>query len=245
MADKNRGSFNANITVALVLIAIGFALILDNLGVWNFNIWKLWPLVLLGIGLSKLQSKRSEDRSSGIIFLCIGGVFLLINFNILSWRFIWTFWPLILILGGLAILLRHKNSGSGTETIFSGMGAFGRGSRDASEHYINSMTVFGGNDKNVISDRFEGGTVTTIFGGTTMNFRGASLAPGDNVLDQFTLFGGLEIVVPQGWHVVKKTLPIFGGVEDKRLNQEGTPINDDRKLIIKGLILFGGLELRD
>jgi len=48
----------------------------------------------------------------GILFVFIGGIFLLENFGIIdfSWYYIWRLWPLALILIGLNILLSRVNS---------------------------------------------------------------------------------------------------------------------------------------
>lgn len=52
----------------------------------------------------------------GIIFLVVGGLLLLHNFNviILGWHFIWRFWPLVLILWGISLLIKDK----GTKSVF-------------------------------------------------------------------------------------------------------------------------------
>ena len=55
--------------------------------------------------------KTNNERKGmfgGIIFITIGIIFLLNNFNLLPWSvwsILWRFWPLFLILGGLEMIL--------------------------------------------------------------------------------------------------------------------------------------------
>ncbi len=55
---------------------------------------------------------KSDKIFWGILFVFIGGVFLLENFGIIdfSWHYVWRFWPIILILTGVNILFSRSNS---------------------------------------------------------------------------------------------------------------------------------------
>jgi len=47
----------------LVMITVGVALLLSNLGYVKFSsVWKLWPLVLIGVGLNILFSQGSKGK---------------------------------------------------------------------------------------------------------------------------------------------------------------------------------------
>ncbi|MBK0382147.1 hypothetical protein I5M32_04170 [Pedobacter sp. SD-b] len=48
----------------------------------------------------------------GIIFVFVGGIFLLENFNVIdfSWGHIWRFWPLLLIISGVNIIFARSSS---------------------------------------------------------------------------------------------------------------------------------------
>ena len=46
-----------------VLITVGVALLLSNLGYVKFSsVWKLWPLVLIGVGLNILFSQGGKGK---------------------------------------------------------------------------------------------------------------------------------------------------------------------------------------
>jgi len=47
-------------------------------------------------------------NTGGIVLILIGVLFLLFNFNILSWHVIWKFWPLILVGIGASMLIPRK-----------------------------------------------------------------------------------------------------------------------------------------
>ncbi len=47
----------------LVLITVGVALLLSNLGYVQFSsVWKLWPLVLIGLGLNILFTQGGKGK---------------------------------------------------------------------------------------------------------------------------------------------------------------------------------------
>jgi hypothetical protein len=50
--------------VALVLIATGVLLLLDNLGIlWIDHVWNLWPLSLIAVGAAELIHWRKQNQA--------------------------------------------------------------------------------------------------------------------------------------------------------------------------------------
>ena len=222
-----------NFWLAVILIAVGILFLLDNLNVLDIgNFWEFWPVILIAVGLMKLTGSNFQDKSSASVLIGIGLLFLLLNLNILYWDEIWQFWPLILILIGVSIIFKHTN----------------RSESDGSKHSenrIDIVAIFGGNSKTITSDYFEGGNITALFGGVKLDFGQAKLAEGENVLDVFAMFGGAEIRIPKDWNVQIKGVPIFGGFEDGRHSIPAEEKTKGRTLVIKGFVMFGGLELKD
>ncbi|MFQ5753611.1 MAG: LiaI-LiaF-like domain-containing protein [bacterium] len=224
-----------NFWLALGLIFIGVLFLLDNFDILDIgDLWQFWPLILIGIGILKLKSSHYQDRGSAITLLIIGVVFLLLNFDILDWGDIWQFWPVILILIGISIIYRRYAWKSNSE----------KQNKTLSEDRVDVVAIFGGNDKIITSDKFEGGNVTAIFGGANLDFGNAKLAAGENILNIFTMFGGTELYVPNDWHVIIKGFPIFGGFEDTRRKLPSEDLPKDKILVVKGLVIFGGLEIK-
>jgi predicted membrane protein len=152
----------------------------------------------------------------------------------LRWRTVFQFWPVILILIGISIIYGRYRRASGASEAGEAI----------SDDYIDAVAIFGGTERVVASQNFRGGNATAIFGGAKLNFGRAKLSAGENILDVFTLFGGTELHVPDDWNVIIKCVPIFGGCEDSRrkMNEEETAKN--KTLIIKGLVLFGGIHIK-
>ena len=117
-------------------------------------------------------------------------------------------------------------------------------SDDPEADEVDELGFFGGGERVSTSQEFRGGKLTAIFGGTVLNLLNAKLAQGTNVLDVFVLFGGTEIKVPADMNVKVKVTAIFGGFGDERKQIVEDDENDGSELIIKGLVLFGGGELK-
>ena len=65
------------------------------------------------------------------------------------------------------------------------------------------------------------------------------------VLEVSCIFGGVELRVPETWYVHSRSLPVFGGFEDKtRQPKVDPPAGTKRKtLIVTGVVVFGGVEI--
>jgi predicted membrane protein len=219
-----------------MLILLGVYLLLENLGfIYIGNLWDYWPLILVGIGLVKLLNSNFKDIYSAGILIVIGLLLLLISTDYLYFDDIWQFWPLILVFIGARIIWNHYIREDKP------------GYREAatSQDRVDAVVVFGGREIRVTSDHFEGGNIISIFGGAEIYFANSRLAPGNNVLDVFVMFGGAELYVPRDWNVVIKGLPLFGALEDERRASPPEEFSTENTLVIKGLVLFGGLSVKD
>ena len=63
--SRSCGGPSAAITaLALMLIAAGVLLLLDNLGIlWIDHVWNLWPLSLIAVGVAELIRWRKQSQS--------------------------------------------------------------------------------------------------------------------------------------------------------------------------------------
>jgi hypothetical protein len=80
-----------------------------------------------------------------------------------------------------------------------------------------------------------------VFGGAEVDLRDTVPSPGA-ALDVFAAFGGVEVTVPEGWNVVTRGLPLFGGI-DNATAKEAVPA-DAPTLAVNATVLFGGLEIK-
>ena len=216
-----------------IFLVIGSLLLLDNLNLFNIRIpwyfftWQMF-LILFGVFIIAVREKIGV----GLTLITIGGIFLLSEFYYWNFWDIIGLWPVIFIVIGLSLIFRRSKYGG-----FDGK-------KNADPDHVDELGFFGGGEKMVTSQEFKGGKLTAIFGGTVLNLLNARLAQGTNILDVFILFGGTEIKVPADMNVKVKVTAIFGGFGDERKEFVDNGENEDSELIIKGLVLFGGGEIK-
>ncbi len=83
-------------------------------------------------------------------------------------------------------------------------------------------------------------SVLTLFGGTELDLTKAVFTDNTCEINVFCLFGGVEIKVPEGANVRNDCIAIFGGADTKT----NPPVPGAPTVIVKGVIGFGGLEVR-
>jgi hypothetical protein len=105
----------------------------------------------------------------GILFIFIGGIFLLENFGIIdfSWYYIWRLWPIALILIGINILLSRVNSKIGViATVVITVIALGfvtiKGLKNGGNH-ANLSWTFSDHDGDADSSSLDGEESTSTF----------------------------------------------------------------------------------
>jgi hypothetical protein len=104
-----------------------------------------------------------------------------------------------------------------------------------------TISAFGGIDR---KGRWRVGhrhLVVSIFGGSDLDFREASLEGGETTISVFDLFGGTDLYVPEGVEVDFSGFGIFGGSTEHghdRPTRPGAPV-----LRVKAFSLFGGTDL--
>ena len=228
MNKDNRAIFG------LFLILFGSVLILKNLDLLPWELHRLifsWPTLLFALGALFFLGKK--DKTAGIVLMAVGGAFMLPI--IFDWAYNWhrLFWPVILILVGV-VIIRKRNDGFLKDQTRSGSGT----------DYIDELNVFGGGEKIINSNNFKGGKITCVFGGAELNMKSAQLAEGTNVIDVFTMFGGCTLVVPSDWDVKVEISAVLGGVADKRTPTTNYIIEPKKELVIKGLAILGGCEIK-
>jgi predicted membrane protein len=234
---------NKRVVTGGIFLVVGSLLLLDNLDIFRFNIpsyffhWYTF-LILLGVFFATVKEKVGV----GLTLIIIGGIFLL---DEMSYYYYWdidfrdfaNFWPLIFVAIGLSLIFKNRNGSEGSQQKKS----FDKGS---TSDYVDELSVFSGSEKIITSKEFKGGKMTSIFGGTSLNLVNSDLAQGTNILDVFVLFGGTDIVVPSDMNVKVNVTAIFGGFSDDRKMIAENEDNNGKELVIKGLVLFGGGEVK-
>ncbi|WP_439182048.1 LiaF transmembrane domain-containing protein [Carboxylicivirga taeanensis] len=215
------------------LIAIGVLLLLGNLGYLPYEVTDVifrWPMIFVAIGIFNLIKK---EYTAALITLSIGAFYLLPHLiDGISYRDIFKFWPVLIILIGGAFYFKRREQAPMYRT-----------SKGADE-FIDEVDIFGGGVTQVESKNFKGGKITAVFGGGDVYLDRCLLSPEGAVLDIAMVFGGTKIIVPRDWNVKTEVVSIFGGFADKRNFFSETGVDPSKTIIIKGVAIFGGGEIR-
>jgi hypothetical protein len=223
-------AFTPKLVVGIAIIVAGLLMTLDNI-LPSHEIariaFKFWPLILVAMGLAKLRGEG--DRGVVPWLLIGGGIFgLLVTFGVHNFEdFIG---PALLLAVGIFIVTKALQQHRGSPAELKSSAAFQSGS-----------AIFSG-WKRRHTGLFKGSELTVIFGGFELDLLQAHLEGDSARVDLFVLFGGGEIRVPEGWEVQTPLTFLAGGVSDK--TRPPSSAGPRPQLILTGLVLFGGVELR-
>ncbi len=242
MYNSGRGHVWTGIFILLIGAAALVKASVTDLPDWVFS----WQSFLIALGLF-IGIKHRFRGAAWFILMMVGGVFLVRDIypDLYLRRYIW---PIVLMVLGAFIILRprrwHGNKDERDEKKNAGPGDPIMGEREtwSKDDYVDSTSIFGGSKKNILSKDFRGGDIVNIFGGTELNLSQADIK-GRVPLEMTTIFGGTKLIVPPNWAVQSEAVTIFGGLEDKRPVQ-ASPESADKILILKGTVIFGGIEIK-
>jgi len=258
-AAVSRGS--TRLVAGAILIGLGILFTLDSFGFLTAgHIIRYWPLVLVGAGIAKvLESRLPGQRAGGFVLIAVGGILLLWTLHIFFFR-VRDLWPLILLLVGgslvwQALANRRASSdatgeGSPAERALAGAReglAASRGWSAAPSDagsVLNEFAIMGGGDRVVRSQDFRGGEITAIMGGFGIDLRGAAIAGDSATIHIFTLWGGVDLKVPEEWNVVMAGAPILGVFTNSAKSfRQGDAAA--KTLYIRGAAIMGGVEVKN
>jgi predicted membrane protein len=223
--------------VGLFVIGIGLLFLLDNLGWLDLDLRvHLIPTVLIGVGMLKLlQTRTRSGMVVGGAMIAAGCLFMLkaMGYLDVDWRMLW---PVFIIAAGFAVVFKSNIS---RKALGQGDGLL---NKEVDESVINLTAIMGGYKNRLTTQDFRGGEITAIMGGGDLDLRQSSIN-GDAVLNLFVFCGGITIKVPIDWTVVIDGMPIMGAFEEKTVPPAA--INSGKRLILRGYVIMGGVEVRN
>jgi len=197
----------------------GLWLLGQEIGLITISIWALWPLVLVLVGGTIIWRAFSPPTC------CPPGV------RPDAGRKSWTTTP---------------TPASGGETAPSGGPAPERpavgGSQSGGGSVIHGFAMLGAQERSAGSAEFRGADLVAFMGACKLDLRRATMVGDEAVIDVLALMGGVDILIPETWTVDSRVLPLMGGVGDHT-----HPIAGGRpqRLVIRGLALMGGVEVKN
>ena len=211
-----------------------------------------------------MTSTRRNLPVGALLLIGVGVVLLLQTTGVVTQR-IWVdiirLWPLAVVLAGVHMLIgeRLPYVAAAVTAVFlaaaiagaavindRGSGQIiGRGpSAVSADDQIELIVVFGGSERRVVSQSFDGGEATAVFGSAKLDLREALLDSAGARLELTAVMGSVEVIVPKGWDLMlEDATQVLGSVTDQRASKEalaGSP-----RLEVEATGVFGSVVLKD
>lgn len=227
------------LVAGVLLILVGILFAVDHMTglIEAGDLFDYWPLILVGIGITKLANAREQgERVGGIVLLSIGGLFLLNNLEFLNFR-LRSMWPFLLLVIGGALIWQALRRSSAPRAA-----AAPSGERAGSR--LDEFAIMGGGDRVITAQDFQGGEVVAIMAGFEIDLRQAAISGEEAKVEVFTLWGGIDFKVPEEWEVVVRGTPILGVFTNSARPKK--PVEGPRpRFIVEGLAIMGGVEIKN
>ncbi len=222
-----------NMIWGLVFIILGVIIGTNALGITNIDIffngwWTLFIIIPCLAGLFKETSKLGN-----LIGLVIGIALLLSCQNIISFDIIWKLtFPTILVIIGINIIFKDVFNSKINEEIKK----LNKNNLDN-----NYCSTFSSQKIKVDKEKFKSTNLDAVFGGIELDLRN-SIIEKDVIINCSSIFGGIDIYVPENVKVKIKSNSIFGGVDEK--NKKKSTNENSPTIYINATCVFGGVEIK-
>ena len=221
-----------NVLWGIVLIVVGLIIGGNALGITNINIffdgwWTLFIIVPCFIGLFK-----EREKTGNIIGLLIGVALLLCCQDLLNFDMIWKLaLPTVLIIIGISFIFKDTFNSKISKEI----NKLNENRPKDSEY----CATFSGQNVKFDGEKFNGAELTAVFGGVKCDLTKA-IIENDVVINATSVFGGIDILVPENVKVKIKSSSIFGGVDEKKKSDT----TDGHTIYVNATCIFGGVDIK-
>jgi hypothetical protein len=210
------------------LAAVGVLFLLDSAEVLDAGdaIAAWWPGAIVALGLFHAASGRGLTGGA-VALIGIGAALLGVTSGVFgsdAWGYVW---PAALILIGIWLIV-----GWGKRL----------GARPADDDEIDGIAVLGSALHTTRSKGFRRASLTAVLGGVTLDLNDALPIAGGAAVSVTAIMGSVVVLVPSGWVVEIRGLPLMGGWDDttdRAATGPGAP-----RLEIQALCVLGGLEVK-
>lgn len=223
----------SSILWGIVLVAAGVIFALNAFEITDISIffdgwWTLFIIVPCTIGLFS-----EREKTGNLIGLLIGVFLLLCCQDILSFDMLWKLAvPAIIIIIGIKMIFGGIFGNKGAE-IMKKLKENGKEPKYGTATFSEQNMSFDG-------ELFEGAELNAIFGGVKCDLRNAVIDK-DCVINATAIFGGIDILIPDGVNVKVRSNSIFGGVSDKRYRNSK---ENTFTVYVNATCMFGGVDIK-
>ena len=220
-----------NVIWGLVFIILGVVFGLKALGIADINIfftgwWTLFLIIPGFIGLFK-----AKDKTGNMILLIIGVLLLLGSQDVLSFAIIWKLiFPVILVLIGVSCIFKGITGNDLRDKI--------KEVKCDDKDNLKCDAIFSG-QKVVVDNTILGAEVNAVFGGLELDLRDAKLKK-DIVISASSIFGGIDIFLPEDVNLQINSTNLFGGVDDKSKKNKEAKVT----VYLNSTCVFGGIDIK-
>ena len=238
MPEKTSSPLTSRSIFGLIIVTIGVLLTLDNLGLVEIgDLWQYWPAILVLIGVAKLSAGTTAGRGGGLFWLAAGLLLLVpVVFEEVEWEDIWRFWPVVLIVLGISMVARSFSDRRPLVPVAVVVVA-----PPPAAGEVRAIACLSTVRRTIEEPEFRGGDLTAVLGSCQIDLTRAGLAAEGAVIEIFAFWGGIELRIPEDWALDLQASVLMGGIEDKTQSQDSSA----PRLVVKGLALMGGLEVRN
>lgn len=224
----------------LIIIFLGLALLLNNLGITDLNIEEVittyWPVIFIIWGLDLFIDKASRRVRSNLF---LGAILIILGLSIIGrnlelfyfdFSLLWNiFWPLILIFIGINILKAGTTSRESNWAIMSG--------------------IERKNDWKLSNQSY-----IAFMGGIDLDLRVAEIPEGNTYLQLTAIMGGIDIIAPGDVEIICKNTSFLGGIDffheeaggiyTSKEYEHKTNVETKKRIIINSQCIMGGIEIK-
>lgn len=218
-----------HVILSVFLFIVGILIIGNAFSIWNVNVFfkGWWALFIIIPALEAFLFQNGKSASFYALLLGVGIILYnqeIINFDIFWKTLLACFIVLIAVNLFVSIFRKDKVVKSRNRSVPLYVGIFGEA------------------DEKVINDDFEGCTCISLFGSVDLDLSDVKLKK-DIYIKTKSIFGGVDIFLPEGVNVITSGISILGGTENKVKKSS----KEKKKVVnvyIESFCLFGGAEIK-
>lgn len=192
-----------------------------------FNGW--WTLFIIIPCITGLF--KEENKIGNIIGIIIGTMLLLSSQEIISFELIMKLLiPIVFIVIGIGIIFKDFINKTINDKIK-------QLNKDGLEEYY---ATFSEQKTKLPKEKFKGASLNAVFGSVKFDMTD-SIIEKEQIVNSSSIFGGIEITVPNKINVKVKSTALFGGVSNKTTETKDSSLPT---LYINSFCMFGGVDIK-